>query len=249
MLGGHDLARDARVIVEKPFCADLASAKALNRTINGIFDESAVFRIDHFLGKESVDNLLAFRFGNGLFEPIWNREHVAYVQIDVPETLSIEGYSEELGVRAGSLTETLFAMAVEVDNWRWRGVPFLLRSGKCMAESRQMITLGFHQPTPRMFDLDAMLGNQSLFTRADGIERLWEISAPLLEAPPRSSPTPGDRGVQTRSSTSPRRTAGTSVDPRPRASRDRVGQRCQRITRKGPHGNKYLVYRSDRGSR
>src|SRR5271165_2947925 len=91
MLGAAGLAGGARVIVEKPFGTDLASAVALDEQIHAVFDESQVFRIDHFLGKESVDNILAFRFGNGLFEPIWNREHISYVQIDVPETLSIEG--------------------------------------------------------------------------------------------------------------------------------------------------------------
>jgi len=91
MLGGTDLARNANVIIEKPFGTDLASARALNETIHATFDESQVFRIDHFLGRESVDNILALRFANGLFEPIWNREHVSHVQIDVPETIGIEG--------------------------------------------------------------------------------------------------------------------------------------------------------------
>src|SRR5207244_9729425 len=91
MLGDAGLARGSRVIIEKPFGSDLASARALNQTVDALFDESQVFRIDHFLGKESVDNILAFRFANGLFEPAWNRNHIAYVQIDVPETLSIEG--------------------------------------------------------------------------------------------------------------------------------------------------------------
>jgi glucose-6-phosphate 1-dehydrogenase len=90
-LGATGLARDARVVVEKPFGTDLDSARALNEAVHAVFDESQVFRIDHFLGKESVDNIFAFRFANGLFEPVWNRQHIRYVQIDVPETLSIEG--------------------------------------------------------------------------------------------------------------------------------------------------------------
>ena len=314
MLGAAGLAERARMIVEKPFGTDLASARALNQTIHSVFDESQVFRIDHFLGKESVDNILAFRFGNGLFEPIWNREHVAYVQIDVPETLSIEGraeffektgayrdmvvthllqvlgfvameppntlsaqalrtektkvfeampvidvahvvrgqyegYRDEPGVAPDSDTETFVALRAEVDNWRWHGVPFHLRTGKCLAESRQVVTIGFREPTLRMFGVDthrgharrsnelvinfsdpgsieatflakepgpemrlatakmefryensfvtannlegyerlileAMLGDQSLFTNSEGIERLWEVSTPLLENPP-----------------------------------------------------------------
>jgi glucose-6-phosphate 1-dehydrogenase len=91
MIGTAGLARGSSVIVEKPFGTDLASARELNATLHASFDESRVFRIDHFLGKESVDNILSFRFANGLFEPVWNRRHIAYVQIDVPETLSIEG--------------------------------------------------------------------------------------------------------------------------------------------------------------
>jgi glucose-6-phosphate 1-dehydrogenase len=92
MLGAADLVTsDTRVIIEKPFGTDLESARALNQTVHAVFDESQVFRIDHFLGKESVDNILAFRFANGLYEPVWNRDHIRYVQIDVPETLTIEG--------------------------------------------------------------------------------------------------------------------------------------------------------------
>ena len=194
------LAAARRVIVEKPFGTDLASARELNRVVHSAFDESDVFRIDHFLGKESVENILALRFANGLFEPVWNRDHVDHVQIDVPETLSIEGRAgvlrghrrlpghgrhapvpgarlrrdgaadlaraegaargEEQGLRgdasrstpshvvrgqyegyrrgagvvaATRSTETFVALEVEIDNWRWAGVPFFLRTGKCMA--------------------------------------------------------------------------------------------------------------------
>jgi len=327
MLGAAGLARGSRVIIEKPFGTDLVSARALNQAVHAVFGESQAFRIDHFLGKESVDNILAFRFANGLFEPAWNRNHIAYVQIDVPETLSIErrgsfydqtgayrdmivthlfqvlgfvamepptsfaaghlrdetakvfdalkpidvrhavrgqytGYRDEPDVAPGSQTETLAAVRVEVDNWRWAGVPFFLRSGKLMGASRQLITLGFHRPPLRMFPidrdraqpgrrneividfadhgsitagflakepgatmrlgaaemtfryadsfntayglegyerllLDAMNGDQSLFTRSDAIERLWEISAALLDTPPPVQPyDPGSWGPQ-----------------------------------------------------
>jgi glucose-6-phosphate 1-dehydrogenase len=307
-----------RIIIEKPFGTDLKSARALNQLIHEFFDESQVYRIDHFLGKESVDNILAFRFANGLYEPIWNRSHLRYVEIDVPETLTIEGraafydatgayrdmivthlfqvlafvameppvslsakhlqdekqkvfealkpidvrhvvrgqydgYRSEPGVAPDSQTETMVAVRAEVDNWRWHGVPFFLRSGKAMGASRQIIVLGFQPPPLRMFPahekdtpygleneieidfadpgaiktyflakvpgaelslgnaemafnykdsfaishalegyehliLQAMLGDQSLFTRSDGIERLWEISEPLLQNPPSVEP-------------------------------------------------------------
>ena len=326
MLGSSGLANDtARVIIEKPFGTDLESSKQLNAAVHEVFDESRIFRIDHFLGKESVDNILAFRFANGLFEPIWNRDHIKYVQIDVPETLTVEGragfydatgayrdmvvthlfqvlgfiamepptslaakplrdekgkvfdalktidlrhvvrgqyegYRSIPGVPADSDTETMIALRVEVENWRWHGVPFYLRSGKAMKASRQTVTLGFDTPPVRMFRtrrldapegqmneividfadpgsisiefmakmpgpemtlgasvmsfkyadsfaqsnalegyerliLLAMLGDMALFTSSDGIERVWEISEPLLESPPPVEPyEPGSWG-------------------------------------------------------
>jgi len=313
MLGSCGLNENARIICEKPFGTDLASARELNKVIIKNFDEVQVFRIDHFLGKESIDNILALRFANRLFEPLWNRDHICFVQIDVPEMLSIEnrgafyeetgafrdmvvshlfqvlgfiameqptslaasplrdevhkvfetlqpvdprhvvrgqyeGYRSEKGVAPDSQTETFVAMRVEVENTRWKGVPFYLRSGKCLAESRQVITIGFDEPVMRLFPtihhdpqwrgnklvvdfadpgsihahfmtkepgpemhlesaemtfhykdsyqaannleayehliLEAMLGNRALFTRSDGIERLWEVATPLLEHPP-----------------------------------------------------------------
>ena len=90
ILGEADLVKRSRIIMEKPFGTDLASAKELNDAVHAIFDEDQVFRIDHFLGKEAAQNILAFRFANGLFEPIWNRDHIDHVQIDVPETLSVD---------------------------------------------------------------------------------------------------------------------------------------------------------------
>jgi glucose-6-phosphate 1-dehydrogenase len=325
MLGASGLAQGSRVIIEKPFGTDLASARALNDSVHKVFDESQIFRIDHFLGKESVDNILALRFANGLFEPVWDREHIEYVQIDVPEKLSIEGrasfyegtgafrdmvvthlfqvlgfvamdppttlsaktlgderqkvfdsmkpidtghvvrgqysgYRSEPGVAPGSETETFVALRAEIENWRWAGVPFYLRTGKSLNQGRQVVTLGFREPTLRMFPiqartkssgrvneinidfsdpgsisvrflakvpgpemrlgeakmvfryedsfsaknglegyerliLDAMLGDQSLFTSASQVERLWEISTPLLENPPAVEPyEPGSWG-------------------------------------------------------
>ena len=191
----------ARIIMEKPFGTDLPTAQRLNTVVQDVFDDEQVFRIDHFLGKEAAQNILAFRFANGLFEPIWNREHIDHIQIDVPETLSVgsragfyeqtgafrdmvvthvlqilafvamepptalepraineeknkvfrslrpidpsqvvrgqyEGYRWSDGVADDSDTETFVALRCEIDNWRWAGVPFFLRTGKQMAEER-----------------------------------------------------------------------------------------------------------------
>ncbi len=307
------LVAGSRVVAEKPFGTDLASARELNATMHSVFDESQIFRIDHFLGKEAAQNVLALRFANGLFEPIWNRNHIDHVQIDVPETLGVEeragfyegtgafrdmvvshllqvlafvamepptslspdaisveknkvfdslrpidpaevvrgqyeGYRSHPGVDPESQTETLVALRAEVDNWRWSGVPFYLRTGKRLAEGARIISIAFREPPKSMFPagcgvgdygpdhltfdlddssrlslsfygkrpgpgmeldklsmqfsiaetggkvnvleayerliLDAINGDATLFTTADGIERLWEVSAPLLEDPP-----------------------------------------------------------------
>jgi glucose-6-phosphate 1-dehydrogenase len=91
MLGDTGIADNCSLVVEKPFGHDVASAKKLNEVLHDVLAEESIYRIDHFLGKEPVQNILALRFANGLFEPIWNRDHIAYVQIDVPESLDIEG--------------------------------------------------------------------------------------------------------------------------------------------------------------
>jgi glucose-6-phosphate 1-dehydrogenase len=209
----------ARIILEKPFGTDLASARELDARLCSAVDESQIYRIDHYLGREAVQNLLAIRFANGMFEPVWNRDHIDHVQIDVPETLSIgmrgefydhtgafrdmvvthlfqvlgfvamepptslrpkalmaerskvfdsmpplqpsdivrgqyDGYRDEPGVASDSATETFVALRVSVDNWRWAGVPFYLRTGKRLAESRHLLTIAFSRPPRRMFPLD-----------------------------------------------------------------------------------------------
>jgi glucose-6-phosphate 1-dehydrogenase len=285
----------------------------LNAKLHEVFDERQIFRIDHFLGKEPAQNILAFRFANGLFEPIWNRNFINHVQIDVPETLGLgkrtafyeqtgayrdmvvthlfqilgfvameapthlspraiseekvkvfrsmlpirpadvvrgqyNGYRGEEGVSPESDTETFIALKCLIDNWRWAGVPFYLRTGKRMAEGQRIISIAFREPPKSMFPedsgigaqgpdhltfdladaaktslsfygkrpgpgmrldkhslqfamndtgqigdvleayerliLDAMRGDHTLFSTAEGIERLWEVSMPLLQAPP-----------------------------------------------------------------
>ena len=223
MLNTSGLATRARIIMEKPFGTDLASARSLNATLHETFAEDQIFRIDHFLGKEAALNILAFRFANGLFEPIWNRQHIAHVQIDVPEILDIGhrigfyeqtgayrdmvvnhlfqvlaftameppttlepgaigeeknkvfrslqpiepsqvvrgqyiGYRDEPDVAPHSDTETFIALRCEIDNWRWAGVPFYLRTGKRMAEGARIISIAFREPPKSMFPAGSGVG-------------------------------------------------------------------------------------------
>ena len=306
----------ARIILEKPFGTDLASARELNAALLSVFDEERIFRMDHYLGREAVQNLLAVRFANGMFEPAWNRNHIDHIQIDIPETLSIgsrgdfyertgafrdmvvthlfqvlgfvamepptsleakalmaerakvfeamspldpgnvvrgqyTGYRDADGVAPDSDTETFVALRAFVDSRRWAGVPFYLRTGKRLAESRRLLTIAFKQPPRHMFPLDCrhmaeifgfdhlsfelgdtdrisasflakvpgptlrlgeaemsfsyanafdgptaalepyerlihdvMQGDRTLFTTSDAIERIWEVSQPLLERRP-----------------------------------------------------------------
>ena len=217
------LVERSRIIMEKPFGTDLESAKRLNARLHEVFAEDQIFRIDHFLGKEAAQNILAFRFANGLFEPIWNRNFIDHVQIDVPETLGLEmrtafyeatgafrdmvvthlmqvlafmamepptslepdpisdeklkvfrsmrplephnvvrgqylGYRELPDVSDDSDTETFIALKVEIDNWRWAGVPFFMRTGKKMAEGARIISIAFKEPPRTMFPQGSGVG-------------------------------------------------------------------------------------------
>jgi glucose-6-phosphate 1-dehydrogenase len=235
MLGETGIAKDAALVIEKPFGHDVASAKELNAALHETLREDQIFRIDHFLGKEAAQNILAFRFANGLFEPIWNRDHVAYVQIDVPEKLTIEGragfyegtgafrdmivthllqllgfvaleppvaltadalhaertklfqslrpldpeqvvlgqyegYRDEEDVADDSDVETFVALEAHVDNWRWQGVPFYLRTGKALAEGRRTVTVGFREPPMRMFPLYGKAGEDDGYPGGDAAD-------------------------------------------------------------------------------
>ncbi len=209
-LGESKLHTDAKIVIEKPFGRDLKTAKDLNDTIHRVFEESQVFRIDHYLGKETVQNLLALRFANGMFEPIWNRRYVDNVQITVAEEIGIEGrgsfyeqtgtirdmiathlfqvltvlameppvsfdpnrlrdekvrvlrsmqpidpkqivrgqyigYRHEADVAHDSQADTYAAVQVFIDNWRWAGVPFNLRTGKNLHRKVTELSLSFRQ--------------------------------------------------------------------------------------------------------
>ncbi|HVO32149.1 MAG TPA: glucose-6-phosphate dehydrogenase [bacterium] len=231
----HDAAKESawsRVIIEKPFGRDLTSARALSKLVTGVLDESQIYRIDHYLGKETVQNILSFRFGNSIFEPLFSQKYVDNVQITVSETLGMEGkrgayydtagtlrdmvqnhmlqtltlvameppaqldsqsirdekvkvvralvpmspaevarntvraqyaagrdekggvvkaYREEEGVKPNSTTESYVALKLSLDNWRWAGVPFFLRSGKRLGKRVSEIAIQFKQPPVRLF--------------------------------------------------------------------------------------------------
>ncbi len=224
MLRAADLVSRSRVVMEKPFGTDLESAIHLNAQVHETFDESQVFRIDHFLGKEAAQNILAFRFANGLFEPIWNRNFIDHIQIDIPETLGLDqranfyestgaykdmvvthlfqvlafvamepptalepraiseeknkvfrsllpietkdvvrgqftGYTDLPGVAADSDTETFIALECRLDNWRWAGVPFYLRTGKELAEGKRIISIAFKEAPRSMFPQNSGVGS------------------------------------------------------------------------------------------
>src|SRR6202023_379006 len=234
-LGGAGLAQEKdgafrRVIIEKPFGTDLASARALNAQILRVLQESQIYRMDHFLGKETVQNIMVLRFANGIFEPMWNRDHIDNVQITVAETVGVErrarfyeatgalrdmvpnhlfqllsliamgppnsfaadavrtekdkvleavrpldgaevrrntvrgqygasfinhlpvkAYREEPGVDPASMTETYIAMQLNIDNWRWAGVPLFLRAGKRLTRRKTEIAIQFKQAPIALF--------------------------------------------------------------------------------------------------
>lgn len=225
---------ESKVIIEKPFGRDLMSAKELNAIVNHRFEETQVFRIDHYLGKETVQSLLVQRFANSIFEPIWNRNYVSCVQITVSENLGVgsrggyydrsgalrdmmqnhvmqllaltameppsslnpeairnekvkalqaikplvlggksseivrgvytqglvedekaKGYLQEVGIPSNSTTETFAALCLQIENWRWKGVPFYLRSGKRLARKASEIIVQFKRPPEILFGLDS----------------------------------------------------------------------------------------------
>ena len=215
-LGAANLANQARVIVEKPFGRDLASARELNHVAQTVFPEDSIFRIDHFLGKEAIMNILYFRFANSFLEPIWNRNYVASVQITLSENFGVEnrgafyetagclrdviqnhlfqvvallamepppsrdfgavqnekakvfqamrpltpddlvrgqyaGYRKEPNVAKNSDVETFCALRLFIDSWRWNGIPWYLRSGKCLAETAHEVLVELKPPPQELF--------------------------------------------------------------------------------------------------
>jgi len=222
LLGKMDMAEEGhgwrRVIIEKPFGHDLASAEALNHAVHTVFNEHQVYRIDHYLGKDTAQNILYFRFLNTIFEPLWNRNFIDHVQITVAEQVDVghragyydqagvlrdmfqnhlmqlltliameppgrfdadavrnekakvlrsvrpimcedalrgqyEGYALAEGVAKNSLTPTYAALKLQIDNWRWQGAPFYLRSGKALKKKTSEVVIVFKAPPHVMFDL------------------------------------------------------------------------------------------------
>jgi glucose-6-phosphate 1-dehydrogenase len=260
-LGGAQLGSSAgwtRIVIEKPFGRDLASARDLNATVHKHFAEDQVYRIDHYLGKETVQNLLVFRFGNAIFEDLWNRDRIESVQITVAESLGVEkrgafyetvgalrdvfqnhllqvlalvgmevpmtygaeavhheklkvlnsirvpepedvvwgqyvrgrsgdqelaGYREEEGIAGDSQIETYVAMRLAVDNWRWQGVPFFLRTGKRLDRKLTRIAVSFRQPPVCLFESmgSCLLHHNDLLITLqpdEGFSLLMDVKAP-----------------------------------------------------------------------
>ena len=165
-------ATNARVVVEKPFGHNLSTAEALNRTLHQFFPEENIYRIDHYLGKEPVQNILYTRFANPIFEPIWNREHIRSIQITMAESFGVQdrgkfydetgalrdvvrgqynGYKSVPGVAPGSTVETFIAIKLYIDSWRWAGVPIYIRAGKVMPVTCMQAFVEFKRPPMETF--------------------------------------------------------------------------------------------------